>query len=68
MEKYTGSYLKWVFVDSLYWLWILILTVLPIGALLQSKDWASMFFLIPLAAIITMSITHYQQMKKGISK
>lgn len=68
MEKYTGSYLKWVFVDSLYWLWILLLAALQVAALVGSKDLASLFFLIPLTAMIVLSITHYFQIKKGISK
>jgi len=68
MEKYNGSYLKWVFVDSLYWLWILLLAALQVVALVGSKDLASLFFLFPFIAMLVMSIIHYQQMKKGISK
>lgn len=68
MEKYKGSYLKWVFVDSTYWIWISIITFLLIGSYLQSKDLAMLFFLIPLAAIIIMSIVHYFQRRNGTSK
>ena len=66
MEKYTGSYWKFLIVDSYNWAGVLVGLVWYLWSAIGSNFAAgSYFFLAVEIVIITMTILFYRQRKRG---
>lgn len=68
MEKYKGSYLKFLIVDSYNWAGVLVaLAIYLIVAIDSGFALGSYFFLIPLALMVFITIRTYRENKQGKS-
>jgi hypothetical protein len=68
MEKYTGSYFRFIFKDSKNWKGIAAFLFLYLFVFISSGFAApSHWFLIPLALMVFITIKTYNENKKGTS-
>ncbi len=66
MEKYTGSYLKFIFKDSKNWIVLLASFIICSIPVIGTKaDWPSYFFILIWLLVLLSTVLHYIQRKNG---
>ena len=66
MEKYKGSYFKFLIIDSYNWVAVLVGLIWYLWSAIGSNFAAgSYFFLFPLALVVLMTLRTYTERKNG---
>jgi L-asparagine transporter-like permease len=55
------NYIKYFFSRTEHWLIVLIMVLVMFGAYIQTGDWASFIFIVPIAAMIVRSYLMYKK-------